>query len=313
MTTATATRPRASATNGSSPRHIGIGEVRWVPLGKLRLGDGPYQRVIRPNRIAYLKANYKESRLGVFEVVERTDGDFDVQAGQHRVTFLREMGFTDDDLVMCHVKPPEDVRETAGDAVAMDVDTLKWNAYDKYNGRLVAEDPVDMAIKAMCENLKIKILPSGGHQTSVRTGWQAAFAVGTLRGLYKRPGGPELLGRTLAVLKAAWPTEPNVYETAMLNGMALFLAVHGHTIDDDKLTASIAEASPDEIVNDGRHMKHHYQWSLAAYVARSIEGAYNLNRRSHKVRDTTPREYSQGLRTYERAARAAERRSAATA
>lgn len=273
------------------------GQAEWLPVGLLHIGEGnPYQRIIRPHKVDRIARSYDPDLVGVIEVTKRTDGEYWVRDGHHRVAALRALDRTDD-LVLCHVLVHTTMAGEARTARLMNKERTAWSAYDEFRAGMVEGESTMVAVKSLMDELGIKV-QSGGSQPDEENGG-ILMAIGTAVKQYQRPGGPELLARTLTVLRDAWPNEPNRFRQTMVRGLASFLAHHDEYVEEDRLIHTLGRTSPDQLIDEARQLKRSYKWSVSAYVASAIEGAYNLRARN-RIREVGAPTYANAIREYER-------------
>lgn len=283
---------------------LGAGTIEWLPFGDLRWGPkNPYQRVIRPGKVQFLVDNWDPRKLGVFEIVRR-GATLWVMGGQHRCEAALLKGVSKQALVQCHVQIFKSIKEEADVALHMDKDRTAWNAYDEFRAGLVARDPIAMGVKKLCDELGIVISPGGLPPT-----WEPVlYAIGSAVTLYRRPGGPDLLERSLHLLHDAWAVVDRpgsklhkAYDATLLNGMAIFLAYHWPYVSDSRLTEKLSKTAPDVVLQEAHDMKKYYTWALTTYAALRMEIAYNTGARPPvQLRAVTAGEYAKAIATYSR-------------
>lgn len=118
--------------------------------------DDQYQRPLTANMVKQIVGSYNPRQFGVVIVNLREDGTCAVLDGQHRLAAAKQMGWTE---IPCLVHEGLSLQEEAELFVRLNQDRRQPNAWDKFNARLTAEDPVALDIRDICAEVNYGIGP----------------------------------------------------------------------------------------------------------------------------------------------------------
>lgn len=279
---------------------LGEGHAEWLPIKELQWGAGnPYQRPLRPRMVAKIRDHFQVRSLGVFEVVNRGQGKgYWVKDGQHRAQAISEMPEHQQKCVLCHVMVSESVRDEARETVVMNRDRAGWNAYALWRADVVAQDPDALRIKSMLDRWGIAVLPPGSYQSDGRRSVLGAIA--TVRSLWGRQEiGPELVDRTLGLLKGAWPTETDALSNKLVMGMAGLLAAHWGEINEERVVKALQKTTAEDVIADARQLKGGRNVSMLGTVSKVLQEHYDLGQQRLRLPDTSIKAYAVAIRNLE--------------
>lgn len=122
-----------------------------LPVSELVI-DKAYQRPIR-SKIKVMIARW-DYELCDAVLVSYRDGKFYVVDGQHRVEAARRVGVK---MLACQLLEGLTQTDEAKRFVAQNTSSSTLSPYDLFNAHLVLGDPIDTAVKAICDKWQIKI------------------------------------------------------------------------------------------------------------------------------------------------------------
>lgn len=240
----------------SSQPHEGLvpdpREFQWVPVHALLL-DERVQRELEHERVARIANEFSWS---LFEcvTVSRTKfpNKFNVDEGQHRTAAVRLLD--PNTLVPCMVLPKLADDERAEVALGITSTRQAHTAYEKWRLNLKAGHEHEIKATATLEERKVRV---GKSPSSMTIG-----AVATVRrivhgGHHTPEYGAELLGRTIDVLMAAFPTydhdsNVNRWERNLMLAAGDVIHRNPDVLDDARLAASFKIRPALQWINLGR-------------------------------------------------------------
>lgn len=195
---------------------IPIHKQRWkmelVRVADLRI-DPRYHDPSRysEKRAISMAANFNPEALGTITVSHRSDGSLIVVDGNHRVAACRIAG---EEYIPAKVFYDLTLEEEAGLFRELS-EAVRLTTYALFRARLVALDPVAVAIFKICEYHDVTIV--GGAQAQSFPG--RTRAVGVLEKIYNAG----LLDQTLLTCREAWPEDIRALDAIPLAGVSSFI------------------------------------------------------------------------------------------
>lgn len=201
--------------------------LRWVPIEKMRVNPMA-QREINSARVDYLAANFDPEQIGVPTVSERDDW-FWIIDGQHRIEALRHVGWGDQQI-QCWTYTGLASDDEAEMFLKLN-DTLVVNALSKFRAGVHAgrEEPTDIDRVVRAQGLCVARDKTPG----------AIGAVGTLQRVYRR-SGPEVLGRTLRIIRDAYGDAG--LEQHVIDGVGLLCQRYNGDLNDTEAIRKLGGA-----------------------------------------------------------------------
>lgn len=203
--------------------------LRWVPINAMKVPPHA-QRELRQHRVDAICASLDLEQIGAPTVSMRGEW-FHILDGQHRVAALKQSGFDGDGYsLQCWTYEGLSDEQEAEVFLKLN-DTLTVDAMSKFRigvsaGR-AAETDIDRIVRAQ------GLIVSRDHMDG------SISAVGTLRRIYSRSGGP-VLGRTLRIIRDAYG-DPGL-EAIVIDGIALVCQRYNGQLDDQALVAKLHNA-----------------------------------------------------------------------
>lgn len=202
--------------------------LRWVPIYKMKVSPIA-QRDLNQARVDHLAANFDLEQIGTPTVNER-EGWYYILDGQHRIEALKAIGYGDQS-VQCWTYQDLSDQEMADKFDRLN-DVLAVHAYDKFKVRVNAGRDIESDINRIvrAQNLVVS-----------RDGIPGAIsAVGTLRRVYTRAGGPTL-GRSLRIIRDAYGDAG--LEAPVIDGIGYLCQRYNGQLDDDTAIDRLAKAN----------------------------------------------------------------------
>lgn len=201
--------------------------LRWVPIAKMKVSPVA-QRDLNQARVDRMAADFDLEQIGT-PVVNDRDGSFYVIDGQHRIEALKAIGWGDQQI-QCETYLNLSDDEMA-EVFLKRNDALAVSAFDKFRVGVVADREVETDIN--------RIVQAQGLCVSRDQIPGSIRAVGTLRKLYARAGGPTL-GRTLRIIRDAYGDAG--LEAPVIDGLGLVAQRYNGQLNDQQLVKKLADA-----------------------------------------------------------------------
>jgi hypothetical protein len=256
---------------------VGVkGNVQELPLTWLR-NDPRYQRVLNINRVRKISEAFMPAAVGVLVVSKRPDGYYIID-GQHRYHVLISKNIK---TVLCLVYEGLDVEQ---EAMLFDVyNSFRGavTALSRFNARLVYNDPEAVAIKAVVESAGLSVASAGATgKRSAGSTKCSIQAVAALERAYKDPG-PELLSKTLTMLKEVYGGDPKSLTHRMIMGLAALYKKFHAEIDDRRLFNILSKTAINDLQREGAAWEKTIGWNNG--LARIIHAKYNKGLTTNKL------------------------------
>lgn len=241
-----------------------------IPLGSLRNVDvKTYQRDKKKRRVAKIRKDAFWVAFGAPLVSLRKDGSYWVIDGQHRVAaLLLELG--PEYALLCVIVENLTPEEEARGFDIGNSEQQKANSMERWKSGKAWHNPEVDGVDEVVKSLGLEVAPHSGPQYLT--------IPGSLRPIFREPGGRAHLHRVLKLLKGAWYGKPGCFSAAAVNGMDAFLGRYAtYRIDEARLVRLLALTTPDGVMDVGRGVKRETNLSMnvATQVARAIVVTYN--------------------------------------
>lgn len=198
--------------------------LRWVPVALMRTSPLA-QRELNHARVDKIAANFDPEQLGM-PTVNKRGGSFFIIDGQHRIEAMRAVGWGDQQI-QCQVYEGLSESEEAERFLKLN-DVLAVSAYARFKIGVHAgrhrECDIDRIVRAN------DCTVSNDHTDG------AIGAVGTLGRIYDQ-GGPEVLGRTIRIVRDSYGT-PGL-EAVVLAGIGLLCSRYNGELEDQLAVAKL--------------------------------------------------------------------------
>jgi hypothetical protein len=228
------------------------------------------QREFREHKGRAILDSFDEGKIGIFTVSHR-DGRYWLIDGQHRKWALAEYigeGWEDWDIeVLCHFGLSE-----AAEAELFLVlnDHLAVSALDTFKVAVTAERSTESDINRIVLSLGLKVSNTKSDN--------AVGAVTSLKRVYSA-GGPQLLVRTLYVIREAWAGAG--FDAYMLDGLGKFIARYEGRYVEDTLIRKLSKlkAGVDAVSQKAHLIRERTGSSVREAFAAAITEVYNQGAR----------------------------------
>jgi hypothetical protein len=213
--------------SSNSRRHSRASSLKWVAISQMKVSDRA-QREFRQAHADEFAADFDLEALG-FPVVNQRDGAYFIVDGQHRIAALKQIGWGDQ-LIQCECY--EGLTEAEEAELFLRRDARKAiSVFDKFRIGLVANREVEQDIEAIVHDNDLVI-----SRTRVPGG---VSAVGTLRRVHSRSGGPTL-SRTLRIIRDAYG-DPGL-QNSVIDGIGHLCHRYNGQLDDAVAIAKLSTA-----------------------------------------------------------------------
>lgn len=250
-------------------------DFRLVPQGRLSI-DHTYQRRLDEQWVNELAENWNALAMSPLLVSQREDGTIAVLDGQHRLAAIRK-------LLADHRITEESVWCEVFHGLSSEMEAAIFgtrnthrgvNIVDRYRARVVAGEPVAMAINTILQrnDTQVDYSPINGYA-----------CVAVLEKIY----GWGVLESTVLTQEQAWPRESNGqlilrarHARQMVEGTGIFhRSFHNH--EAYNLTHAInrfqERINPEAVIERARNESRATKINQSVAIARMLRDAYNFH------------------------------------
>jgi len=223
---------------------------RWLNAKILHIPHEDYQRRLDYARAQRIADNFDDRLLNDPKVSFR-DGGFHVFDGQTTLTALKILAGTDDTLVRCRVYEGMTLEDEARLFAAQFGDSKPVAACELIRAKIVAKDPVALAINFIVESV-------GLHLNF--TGKSAKQRIGCIEPIekYFELLGPDLFHEALSIMVDAWGGSAKSLASGNFKGICAFLEKYAGMYDRARLVQKLHEAGPARIYQEGGRLGSDY-------------------------------------------------------
>ena len=205
-------------------------QLTWVPLNRMRVNEAA-QRSFNLTWATELASAFSLEGMGNLTVNQRGEW-WHIIDGQHRAAALKMWlgdGNWNEQTVECRTYK-ELTDEQEAELFLRLNDRLRTASFDEFRVAVKAGRETESEVDRLVRDAGLVISRTKG----------GISATGTLMRVYRR-GGPEVLARTLAVIRQSYGEAG--FESAVIDGIGLFLQRYSSQISDDKVTAKLSAAA----------------------------------------------------------------------
>lgn len=252
--------------------------AQWIKLNMLNIGQ-PYQRPIKAHKVSDIVANFNAYQLAPMIVSKREDDTFWVLDGQHRVRALRQMEWTNQE-VLCQVLTGLSYEDEAELHGLYQVKRSTHTPIELYVTFLEAKRPLEVGIQTILDRYDLGVGRNRNESTVGVIG-----SVEALRTIYLQD--PELLDRVLNVVVEAWGKETDGYHGNILRGLALVMQHYPKTLNDKWLINSLQHTRPTVILAKAKEQQRVSNAPAVNNVGVVIVVSYNSMKGGKKLPGAT--------------------------
>ena len=247
-----------------------LGEPEELEVGQLKV-DRRYQRPIYQPRVKKIADRWEPRLVKVPRVSRREDGDY-ILDGQHTVAAAHAK-FGPKHKLLCEVFLDLSLQEEADMFYRQDEGAADVCSADKYRARLVAEEPVAVAINDTVTRAGLVV---GGY---------AETSISAISALERVQVVHHTLKPSLETLKL-WAAKcgPDVYRRPVLLSVGALIARYHREIDLKRLAEVLKRRSPEELMADiktKRRMEH--SGNEETHGAQLLRAWYNTRLKGQKL------------------------------
>jgi len=261
-------------------------DLLWIPNGKIAPHPHPsLQRPLDERWVAILGENFDPDKLDPLDVTEILSGRKDPEVkqawikkaqrdgiqfwaigGQHRLAASR-LFFHNDPIqkLPCFPHNGKNISELAAIMCARD-NRKQWRRINDWARRRLANDPIVSAVEAILKKheLQVEDSPDPGMIRCVTT----------LERVFKRRGA-EILSMTLTVLQNAWQKEPGMFESPLVDGLALALHKNKGKYELERLAFKLGkDGTPGRTICRAKELRDAQRGALPIAMVDPIERIY---------------------------------------
>lgn len=226
--------------------------------------DETYQRPLT-TLARKIENDFDPGLVGTLIVSDRGKGKYAIVDGQTRAAAILNLSSEDKAPlgVPCLVYHGLTRADEASLFARLQLERRGIASAHRFRAAIVAGDPEAIAIEEIAGDAGFPIGPAGNGNLS---------AVAALEKVYRR--GPDLLRRTLVILRAAWPDV--VPSGDVIRGLGLLLS-QDTSIDDERLTDRLAAVPLDQVKRRALALSEGMGGGGSAekYMARAIAAIYS--------------------------------------
>lgn len=244
-------------------------EFRVVSISEMFVDDS-YQRPLTSFVDRIIK-NYDPALVGTLVLSFRDDGRrtqqrYAVVDGQTRMEGMRELGILTAPAVVFY----DLTRQQEAQLFAkLQKERRGIASFHRFRAAFVGGEEEPKAI--------MRIATGAGYVIGIDDKRKQISAVAALEKVYRR--SPELLERTLLILKEAW-RDRHMPNGEVIRGMGYFLD-RNENVDDDRMASRLSTISPEELKRRSSALREGagHGGGSERYMAGAIEGVYRAPRR----------------------------------
>jgi hypothetical protein len=244
--------------------------IEWLPVNLLRV-DPNYQRPAGPKKIKAISDNFKLTSAGVLLVSQRSNGQYFVMDGQHRLEAMKKL---DIQFVECKVYRGLSAKEEAETFIFCNLVRKNPTAIDVFKARLFTEDPIAVEIKKIVEKHGLFILSTNTAKKSPKD----IRAIAAIEEVYTRYGAP-FLEEILILLARTWDGELSAFDTTLIEGITDFHLKYQGLYTRDEFIRKVGITDARMILRRASYLKENYGEAMYKGVSRAIQEAYDKGRR----------------------------------
>lgn len=228
-------------------------------------------------RVDKIAENFNPLALGTITLSQRPDGTLVLLDGWHRTSGARQAGYKQ--FVNAEVIVGLSLQQEAELFLLLNA-TKTPSALSKFLVRVVKGDEAAVEMNAIIE--------SHGWRVKCMNGAGCVTAVTAVERVYRNGGGtvpdgahPELLGRVLEIVTAAWEHDQQAVEGHILLGLAQLIGRFGPSLDTKKIVAEMQDTRPGVLVGRAKVLRDAQGGTVPAALAKILAGLHNKKRRSN--------------------------------
>jgi hypothetical protein len=247
--------------------------LTWVPIGLMRVPQFA-QRKFRPAWANKLESELDLEKLGT-PTVNKRGGLYYLIDGQHRVEAYKKWigeGWENQQL---HCWTYHDLSEQQMAETFLVLNhRLNVNTFEGFRIGVNANRPEETTIQSLVERAGLNISQSGAEG--------AIGAVGTLRKVYRRDGGPVLL-RALGIIRDAYGTAG--LEAPVIDGIGMLCGRYNGELDTEITVLRLRSAAGgvSGLLNKARFLKNQTNAQFSQCVAAAAVDLVNRGRGGKKI------------------------------
>jgi hypothetical protein len=211
-------------------------KLQWVPVSLIDV-DSNYQREVDSRRVNKILRKFKWDHFGAVVLVPAEEGRFYVTDGQHRVKAATLHPAID--KVPATIISQGELKDAAGNFLAINRDRKAVNAIEKYWAGVAAEDAECLAIAAALKEAGCDVVPEHGYARPHLT-----HSVSALGKAIKRDGH-ETLVRALLTICRARPNDNSALKGTLIGALCQVIGAN-EGCDLDRLASVLSPHRDDE-------------------------------------------------------------------
>lgn len=253
---------------------IQVSTSEWLPVNLIGI-DRRYQRDPSPEKIKLISESFNQIAAGVLIVSLRSNGQYFVMDGQHRLEAMKRLNIQ---RVECKVAHGLSITEEA--EIFIRCNTVRKNptALDVFKARILKKDPVAIDIRNIVEKHGLFIQFDRSSKGKKSRDPHVVYAVFALLQIYERGQAP-LLDEILTLITRTWPGDPNALEGRMILGITNFhLKYQGRYVREEFVRKlSITDALT--IHRRAIYLAENNRTQMPVGISKALQEAYDKGKR----------------------------------
>lgn len=244
--------------------------------------DPRVQRELNEQRVDEMAADFRPDSLGLLTASERIDGRIYILDGMHRMVAARRAEY--DEGIATRIFKDLTLQEEAGLFLTLNA-TRVVSPIDKFRARVTLGDRIAVNINKILEMHGLQVNWSAAQQSN------SVSAIVTLEKVYRGAGVrtageySDLVDKVIGSIKRTQDTneKQTVYSRVMIEGLGIFWATFGKSVDRDRLDFALGSLTPAQLNTRARNRREANGGTIGENAAEVIWSVYNNRLRVGKL------------------------------
>lgn len=204
-----------------------------------QLKKAGYNRGINRTHVNRIKRDFHEDMVQP-AIVSFRDGNYYIIDHQHQTQAIYEMNGNDPNtLIYCDVRTGLTYEQEADLYYRLNTGSKTLTFADKLKGLIESKDTTALQFRDTVEACGYSILDrTNASLRALSTAWN----------IFKKKDGKSELEQILNLTFACWPNDNNGAHTHIIQGVQLFLKIHGDEFDRDRFIKKLSALDPRDLV-----------------------------------------------------------------
>lgn len=221
--------------NKSEPKKLPEPELKRIPIENLKFA--PYQRELKQSKVNKIANNFMPDIVGV-ALVSFRGGVFYCLDAQHRVMALKKLGYKE---ILCQVLTGLTYEEECLRFNILNTGRTQLTANQVFHCRVEGKDRAAIELVSLFKKYRFDYNKSAGTKGDNLIGAVSKFV--KMQATY----GNDMVEKVLRVIRNAWYGDKNSLSSAIITGLATFLA-ENEGIDEMTLVKALEKVIPSMLI-----------------------------------------------------------------